>query len=342
MKKKRTPVSTALAPVKKALRRTGPPLADEVAVAAAVEAWAERTTNPLSRRRNELMHDKKRAVADLLAFSKKHPLAIRPKDCLAWRAAMEARGLKPNTVYARISRVSSFFEWLRADPVLGKFVKTNPALLARPKCPAPYQTESGKSLTDGQMNALLALVKRKADAGSVTAKRDYALLLLYFLSGLRRTEAISLIGKDVEFTETGGIIIKYKQKGGKYLGRELADPEIRMAIDEYLAASGRKNVWKSIRPLWTRHDRAGKPGLPLTSHGFVFNLKKYAAEAGLDGFHLHQTRHTFARIFAEESGSLLETQEALDHANLATTRAYVQRIGVKKDKASGVIRRRMQ
>jgi hypothetical protein len=35
---------------------------------------------------------------------------------------------------------------------------------------------------------------------------------------------------------------------------------------------------------------------------------------------------------AEETGSYLEAQEALDHENAATTRVYVQRITVKADK----------
>jgi integrase len=93
--------------------------------------------------------------------------------------------------------------------------------------------------------------------------------------------------------------------------------------------------------MWTRHDRAGRPGAPLTSQAFIKNLKQYADAAGLKGFHLHQTRHTFAPIFAEDSGSMAETQEALDHANVAMTRAYVQRIAIKRDKYSASVKRRM-
>ncbi|HEV7857985.1 MAG TPA: tyrosine-type recombinase/integrase [Pyrinomonadaceae bacterium] len=82
-------------------------------------------------------------------------------------------------------------------------------------------------------------------------------------------------------------------------------------------------------------------GAPLTSHAVVKNLKHYAQIAKLKGFHLHQTRHTFARIFAEESGSIMETQEVLDHVNVATTRAYMQRIAIKRDKFSASIKRRI-
>src|SRR3712207_8459391 len=39
-------------------------------------------------------------------FARKHPADVRPEDVSQWRARMEARGLKPATVYARVSRVS--------------------------------------------------------------------------------------------------------------------------------------------------------------------------------------------------------------------------------------------
>ena len=50
--------------------------------------------------------------------------------------------------------------------------------------------------------------------------------------------------------------------------------------------------------------------------------------------HLHQTRHSFARIVAEETGSITDTQDALGHRNAATTRVYIQRIALKRDKVS--------
>jgi integrase len=172
-------------------------------------------------------------------------------------------------------------------------------------------------------------------------KRDYALLLFYFLTGLRRSEVISLRGRDMEFKEDT-LVIKYRRKGGKFTAREVSDPSAHEALTDYLMASGRLNVLGSERPLWTRHDRAGKPGAPLTSRAFVENLKGYAKSAGLAHIHLHQTRHTYARIVAEETGSFLEAQEALDHENQAATRVYVQRITVKADRHGRRIADRMK
>src|SRR5215510_5346641 len=95
-------------------------------------------------------------------------------------------------------------------------------------------------------------------------------------------------------------------------------------------------------PLWTRRDRAGEPGEPLSSRSFANNLKKYAARAGIRQVNIHQTRHTYARIIFEDSGDLLETQSALDHENPSTTRVYVHTIAVKRDKHSDRIARRIR
>jgi integrase len=313
----------------------------QVAIRNAALLWADRNTRPETLDRKDKLRDKVKAVTSFFDFSGKHPGEVAPEDVSAWRRRMEEKRLKPATVYARISRLSAFYRWLMADPGLSQFIRSNPAAQARPRYPRPYQSESTKALSDAEMNRLLELVGRLADSGSIVGKRDYALLLFYFLTGLRRSEVIGLRGKDMEFKD-GVLIIKYRRKGGKFTAREVSDRSAYEALMDYLAAAGRANVLGTDRPLWTRHDRAGKGGAPLSSRAFVENLKGYAKDAGLSHIHLHQTRHTYARIVAEETGSYLEAQEALDHENAATTRVYVQRITVKKDRHGGKVSARIR
>jgi integrase len=45
-------------------------------------------------------------------------------------------------------------------------------------------------------------------------------------------------------------------------------------------------------------------------------------------------------MVAEDSGSITETQDALGHKNVATTRLYVQRIAVRRDRHSERILKR--
>jgi integrase len=284
-----------------------------LALQGAISLWASATTGA-SARRPDLLRDKQRIVLAFFRYIGKLPGEVEPADVQRWLRDLAAKGISAGTAYQHACLLSSFYSWALKEPEISQQVHRNPARLARPKAPKPYQTESVKALSDEEVGALVAAVRRRAQAGDVVGKRDYALLLLYLATGLRRQEVIGLRGKDVHPGET--------------------------LILDYLTASGRLHALKTDTPLWTRHDRAGKPGEALTSHCFVKNLKKYAREAGVEGFHLHRTRHTFARIVSEVTGDITATQNALDHQNRSTTRVYVQRIAVKRDLYSNEVSKR--
>ena len=317
------------------------PSETEKALANAIALWASGTTRPETWDREEKLQDKIAVVRRFFAFAGKHPGEVTPEDVEQWRQHLAEQGQKPATIYARISRLSSFYKWLLANPQLQHLVGSNPVVQARPRYPHPYQSESVKAWTDAETNAILGVVRALAEAGSIVGKRDYALLLFYLYTGLRRNEVIGLRGKDLE-DKDGRLIIKYRRKGGKFTAREIGEPEVYQALQDYLEKAGREAALKTWASLWTRHDRAGKSGAPLESRAFANNLKKYAKAAGVESAHVHQTRHTYARIVSEETGSYLETQEALDHENAATTRAYVQRITIKAYKHSSRIAARLK
>ena len=318
----------------------------QAALRHALRLWAESSTAPSTERREEIQGYKQKVVSSFFAFVGKSPGGISALDVEGWRDHLvrlnpEGLGLRPNTVYARVCFLSSFFEWALKEPALREQIGSNPARLALPKAPKAYQTESVKAWTDEELQSIVEAVRSKAAAGDVVAKRDYVLLLFYLVTGMRRQEVISLRGGNIKI-EGDAITLTGKVKGGDYVGREVREPLLREALLDYLSSSGRLTALKTDSPLWTRHDRAGRPGAALTSHAFVKNLKRYARQAGVGDVHLHQTRHSFARIVAEETGSLTETQDALGHRNAATTRVYVQRIAVKRDRHSQRITRRLR
>ena len=45
-------------------------------------------------------------------------------------------------------------------------------------------------------------------------------------------------------------------------------------------------------------------------------------KTGIKGFHVHQTRHTFACRYVEAGGELAMLQEILGHASVVTTQRY--------------------
>ena len=318
---------------------------EAVALRAVLALWADATTDATSERRHDLLRDKTRDVSSFFAWVGKSPADITALEIKAWQLHLEKRKpkLAPATIYAMLSRVGSFYSWALKHTSLGQVMSVNPVQTARPKAPKKYQTKSAKAWTDEQTNDLLAYLQERiaAQPKDATLQRDYCLLLFYLLTGMRRAEVIRLRGCDVKLRgET--LVLKGVVKGGDFQERELNNPAACAALEMYLKVSERSYVLQTAQPLWIRHDRKSETPLPLTSHAFVYNLKRYAEAAGVGDIHLHQSRHTFARMVAENAGSLLEVQEALDHKDLGTTRVYVQSIMTKKDKHSRHIAQRLK
>lgn len=296
----------------------------------AVTLWAEATTSTETPRRGDLLRDKARAVVDFFVYVELHPTQVIPDNVRRWRLDLERRDLASTTVYGMIGKVSSFYEWL----IKASVMDANPVELVRPKAPKAYQGETVKALTRQQVNALLGVVKVKADSGDVIGKRDYALLLFFFETGMRREELIGLKYGDTENADTDTITTRLK--GGEIVTVEVKNQKVWRAIFDYLEASGRLESIKDHHPLWARHD-PGRQGLhdALSSYGFVKNLKAYAKAAGIEGMHLHRTRHTVAKFVAEEHG-IGAAQERLLHVNQATTRQYTGRLKMRRGAPGGL------
>ncbi|MFZ4814290.1 MAG: tyrosine-type recombinase/integrase [Phototrophicaceae bacterium] len=318
------------------------------ALVKAVEMWADARTTASSKRRHDLLRDKTNILlgdghdgnaAGFFVCLNKPVEQITPADVKFWQGYLEDMGLAPAGVYARISRVSSFYNWLMEDPTFKEMIKLNPAQMARPKAPKAYQSAKANALTDDDAGRLLQYVRDLAKGDDLSAKRDYALLRFFFATGKRRSEIVDLRWKDITLQKSS-VILHTEEKGGLYRSTEIRDWGVFAALRAYLIASDR---WDALTneallqpesPVWLRHDRAAKGQEAVTSHGFVFMFKKYAKAVGLGDIHLHQTRHTVARMVGEQSGDLSEVQTVLGHQNIATTRVYLARVAVKKDRHS--------
>jgi site-specific recombinase XerD len=219
-----------------------------IALQNAIALWADARTDPESARRRDLLRDKVRALSDFFAYVGKHPELVTTLDVKAWQAELERSGLSAATIYAQISRVSSFYEWAMSDPDLCQVIFRNPVHLARPKAPEAYRTEGTQALSDEEVKALLSAVKAKADAGDIVGKQDYALLLFFFATGMRRSEVMRLRWGDVKINDT--VTITAKVKGGDYVGREIADPRVRDAL---LDISRPQDAWAR----WVQSHRCG-------------------------------------------------------------------------------------
>ncbi len=354
------------APASKTQRTAAEPNAkfDFQTLANAVKAWAYASVNHQLERSPDIARDKLRAVREFFAHADKEPGLVTPLDVQAWQERLRRRKLAPATVYLYTAHLSAFFEWLKKQPEIGEYLRFNPARVAFPRRPAAYTSDQATALSDQALDRLWQTIERAAAADrDVIAIRDYALFRLFMASGMRRSEILNLRGRDVELLPgDAGLLLHARVKGGDYAGKHIADRETAAALERYLKVTNRVQILRTSEPLWLAHDRAAnkrqqiadaadaalpaavarKTAAPkLTSHSFARRMKLYAEAAGLPEFHLHQLRHTYARIVAEETGSLAAAQDALGHRDLTTTRVYVRQIVVKRDNFSESIRARV-
>lgn len=308
-------------------------------VNAVVESWLTRTVNPSLKRSNDVRNDKSKAVFDFFDFCAKSAETVLPSDIEEWRWNLKTQRLADGTIYNRISALAQFYEYLRNEVGMMRFIPINPARVSLPKAGKPFQSESVKALSREELGRLLDVVANHTIDKQPVHLRDYAILQFYVATGRRRAEIIGLRGSSIEIKD-GRFFIKAKVKGGFFLNFELDDETTKNALFAYLYATNRADVFGSDEPLWLRHDKGAgsskKRG--LTSHGFARRMEIYAIEAEIKHLHIHRLRHTFAKIVSEYSESMAETQEALGHSNIKTTQIYVQRLAVKKDKHSKSIR----
>ncbi len=157
-------------------------------------------------------------------------------------------------------------------------------------------------------------------------RRDLAIILSLYSSGMRVGELCSLKRGDLDYEEHTALVIGKEDKQ-----REVdLSGEAWAAIMAYLnerkdGASGK--ALESI-PLFCRHDQKdGNKRSPLSTHAVRRLFTRLAENTGIaEKFNLtpHSLRHYFATRFLEYTGDLALTQDALGHADPRTTRVYAK------------------
>lgn len=132
----------------------------QVALQGAISLWASATTGE-SERRLDLLRDKQRIVVAFFRYVGKLPGEVEPSDVQGWLRQLAEKRISAGTCYQHACLLSSFYSWAMKDSEVGQRVRRNPARLARPKAPKPYQTESVKALSDEEVGALVGAVRRR-------------------------------------------------------------------------------------------------------------------------------------------------------------------------------------
>ena len=172
-----------------------------------------------------------------------------------------------------------------------------------------------KIISAAEAAALLSAAEQDAKVTNTEALRNRLILEFMYRAGLRVSETITLMPRDVE---RDGMVRLYGAKGGD--GTAYFDSERLLP---------RVDAWLAIRDTWAYTD-TGTPffcrpdGRPMTVRYVQRLVKRLKEQLGITGVCTpHVLRHTFATELVGEGFTLPEVQVALRHANLATTAVYL-------------------
>jgi integrase/recombinase XerC len=216
-------------------------------------------------------------------------------------AHSHSAGLAPRSIQRRLSALRSFFRFL----VRERLIKSNPGDGIR----APKSARRlPRTLDPDQMSRLLEL----SGSGPFVA-RDRAMMELFYSSGLRLAELVSLTVSDLDLKDR---TVRVLGKGRK-----------TRIVPVGRIAAGALARWISERAGLARSGTAalfvGQTGRPLGARAVQLRVARWARRQGLPlHVHPHVFRHSFASHLLESSGDLRGVQELLGHANISTTQIY--------------------
>ena len=220
-----------------------------------------------------------------------------------WLAAMADRGLARTTIARRVSALRGFYRFCGRS---GRMQVPDLSWLRAPRPPKSVP----KPVSEADARALLAGIFRRRGT-EWAQKRDFALLMLLYGSGLRISEAVGLARGEAPF----GDWLRITGKGGKI--REVPVlPAVAEAVGAYLDSC----------PL----DPGADGPLFVSARGKRFGAR--AAQRLVESLRLeldlpahvtpHALRHAFATHLLGNGADLRAIQELLGHASLSTTQRY--------------------
>ena len=149
------------------------------------------------------------------------------------------------------------------------------------------------------------------------AKRDYAILNLFYSSGIRLSELISLNLDDIDFKRG---ILKVLGKGNKEREASLTNEAIKI-LQSYLKA---RSQWRGNKnkALFT-----SRTGARITKMNIQRNIERYGREAGIiKKITPHMIRHSIATHYLNNGMDIRKIQSFLGHSSLASTQIYTHLI----------------
>jgi len=219
-------------------------------------------------------------------------------------AQLHGQGLGGKTLARMLSAWRSFYTYLMRDHQC----KGNP-------CTGLRAPKSARNLPHAlSPDEAVRMVELPINDG-LLAVRDKAMFELFYSSGLRLAELVSLDFEPMLVGLNSGEV-RVTGKGGKTRIVPMGSHAIA-ALQAWLAARGQLAKAEEPALFVTRN------GQRISPRAVQLRMKEWGIKQGItSNVHPHLLRHSFATHVLQSSGDLRAVQEMLGHASISTTQVY--------------------
>lgn len=217
----------------------------------------------------------------------------------------DRRGLAPTSVNVRIRVLRTFFRTMYEEGLINSNPAVNLSLMRE-------DVDTVTPLTDDELKLLLRAPDRKYYAQN----RDYIIMILILDTGMRLNEICALEVSDIDFQRKLIILPASKNKNRRSRTLPLS-VEVLRNLRQLIAET--RQYFDTTYVFVTNY------GEPLNEKTVQKAMTKYGEKAKLGRAVSPQVlRHNFGTMAAENGMSVFHLQKIMGHADIKTTRRYVQ------------------
>ncbi len=229
---------------------------------------------------------------------------LSSSDVRSWLISLAEKKQSPRTYKRKLSSIKAFFKFVNAEGLLQKD-PTSGIISPKQSNPIPeFFTEK----------ELINLFEYVNFPNTFTGFRDELILRLFYSTGIRLSELVSLKVTDVDFS-LQQISVVGKRKKQRYI------PITQKLIGKvriYLHKRGEVCTTNMCKELFIT-----EKGVPVYPRLIQRVVKKYLQQVTTSyKLHPHKMRHTFATHMLNNGADLNAVKELLGHANLSATEIY--------------------
>ena len=238
-----------------------------------------------------------------------HPNQVEAEMIRMYLKVLYQRGAEARTLGRKLASLRSFLQFMKRRG----YVDNNAARAVRtPKTTRPLPN----TLPIDHVFALLD-TPEESEAGKTVswmAKRDQAILEIFYASGVRVSELAALDVRDIDLAEGAMRVLgKGNRQRQVFFGKTAS-----RALQLYLEERQTRGLGEGEPALFlNRH------GSRLSTRGLHMLIKKHCRRTGVSPrTSPHTLRHAFATHLLDNGADLRSIQELLGHRQLSTTQRY--------------------